>query len=95
MTTLPSPRVPDAAAPPSPTTVHRAHLDTIVITAGALEGSTTAYSVLPRRFRCDGDDFFGRVSVCPFVAFFRACRAARTVNVTGFPIAHTIAFARR
>jgi len=68
-------------------------LDTTVITAGAVAGSTVGYSTA-LRFRSLGRCFFGRVSVCPFVAFFRTCRAAFTVNVIGAPIVIAIASRR-
>ena len=68
-------------------------MDTTVITAGAVAGSTVGYSTA-LRFRSLGRCFFGRVSVCPFVAFFRTCRAAFTVNVIGAPIVIAIASRR-
>ena len=56
-----------------------------VITAGTSAGFTSGYDT-GVRLRSDGLSFFGRFAVCPLVAFFRGCLAARTVNVIGVPI---------
>ena len=64
-----------------------------VITAGTSAGFTSGYDT-GVRLRSDGLSFFGRFAVCPLVAFFRGCLAARTVNVIGVPIVIAIVIVR-